>query len=300
MNISLDLYRTFYVVAKEGSISASSAILFISQPAITFQIKKLEEQLGVSLFTRTKHGMLLTDEGKVLFEYVKKGIENISNGENALSNLKDLDSGTIRIGVSTTICRCVLMPYLEKFYKKYPNIDIQINNNISSNLIKELRNGNLDILMLFSPSTENKDLRIIPIKQVQDIFVGNKKYYDLINKSNNLNDLKAYPLIFPSASSNSRLHLNKYLKDNNIILKPKLEVISYNLIVDLIKAGFGIGYATKEFIKDELESKTLYEIKITPSIPKRTIAIVTMNKKESNYSVKKIIEMINKKNNKEL
>ena len=294
MNISLDLYRIFYIVAKEGSISASSNILFISQPAITFQIKKLEEQLGVSLFTRTKHGMILTDEGKVLFEYVKNGIENISNGENALSNLKNLDSGTIRIGVSTTICRYILMPYLERFHEKYPNIDIQINNNISNNLIKELRNGNLDILMLFSPSTENKDLIITPIKNVQDIFVGNKKYYDLINKSNNLNDLKSYPLIFPNASSNSRTYLNKYLKDNNVHLKPKLEVVSYNLIVDLIKAGFGIGYVTKEFIKDELKNKSLYEIKITPSIPKRTIVIATMDKKEPNYSVKKLIEMINK------
>lgn len=296
MNISLDHYRIFYVVAKEGSISASSTILFISQPAITFQIKKFEEQLGVSLFTRTKHGMLLTDEGKVLFEYVKKGIENISNGENALSNLRDLDSGTIRIGVSTTICRCVLLPYLEKFHEKYPNIDIQINNNISSNLIKELRNGNLDILMLFSPSTENKDLRIIPIKEVQDIFVGNKKYYDLIkNKYNHLKDLKSYPFIFPNSSSNSRIHLNHYLKDNHIDLKPKLEVVSYHLIVDLVRTGFGIGYATKEFIKDELDNKTLYEIKITPNIPKRTIAIVTMDKKEPNHSVKKIIEMIKSK-----
>ena len=105
--INLNLYRIFYYVAKEGSISASANVLFISQPAITFQIKKLEEQLGVSLFTRTKHGMILTDEGKVLFEYVKNGIENISNGENALSNLKNLDSGTIRIGVSTTICRYI-------------------------------------------------------------------------------------------------------------------------------------------------------------------------------------------------
>lgn len=292
MNISLDLYRIFYIVAKEGSISKAANVLFISQPAITFQIKKLEEQLGVSLFTRTKHGMTLTDEGKVLFEYVRNGIENISNGENALSNLKNLDSGTIRIGVSTTICRYILMPYLEKFHEKYPNIDIQINNNISNNLIKEIRNGNLDILMLFSPSTENKDLIITKVKEVQDIFVGNKKYYDLMDKSNNLNNLKSYPLIFPNSSSNSRTYLNKYLKDNNIDLKPKLEVVSYNLIVDLIKSGFGIGYVTKEFIKDELDNKSLYEIKITPSIPKRTIVIATMNKKEPNYSTKKLIEMM--------
>jgi len=292
MNVNLDLYRIFYIVAKNGSISSAANILYISQPAITFQIKKLEEQLGVSLFTRTKHGVLLTDEGKVLFNYVKTAIDSIDNGENALSNLKNLDTGTIRIGVSTTICRYILMPYIEKFHEMYPNIDIQINNNVSNNLIKELRNGNLDILMLFKPSIDNKDLKIQELVDVQDIFVGNKKYFDLMQGKTNLKDLEQYPLIFPSSSSNSRTYLNKYLKDNNSNLKPKLEVVSYNLIVDLIKAGFGIGYATKEFVSDEIKNKTLFEIKIKPSIQKRSIVIATIDKKEPNYSTKKLIEMM--------
>ena len=295
MNINLDLYKVFYIVAKNGSISAAANILFISQPAITFQIKKLEEQLGVSLFIRTKHGVILTEEGKVLFNYVKKGIENIINGENAISNLKNLDSGTIRIGVSTTICRYVLMPSLEKFHEKYPKIDIQINNNLSDNLLKELRNGNLDILIMFKPSNENNDLILTPITDVQDIFVGNKKYYDLTKGILNTKNLQSYPLILPSSSSNSRIHLNKYLKENNYNINPKLEVVSYNLIIDLIKAGFGIGYATKEFILDELNNKSLYEIKLDNTISKRTIVIATINKKEPNYSSKKLIEIITKK-----
>ena len=292
MNANLDLYYIFYIVSKEGSISKAANVLFISQPAITFQIKKLEDQLGVSVFTRTKRGMVLTDEGKVLFDYVKNGIDNIRNGENALSNLKNLDSGTIRIGVSTTICRYVLMQYLKEFHDKYPKIDIQINNNTSINLIKELRNGNLDMLILFFPLTENKDLELIPVKKVQDIFVGNKKYHDLMKNKIKLDDLKPYPLIFPKTSLNSRLFLDNYLKDNNINLKPKLEVVSYNLIIDLIQAGFGIGYVTKEFVKEKLDDKQLYEIEIKPCAPKRTIVIATMDKKEPNYSVKKLIETI--------
>ena len=294
MNINLDLYRIFYVVAKNGSISAAADVLFISQPAITFQIKKLENQLGVSLFTRTKHGMILTDEGKVLLEYVKTGIESISNGENALSNLKNLDSGIIRIGASTTICRHVVMPYLEKFHEAYPKIDIQIVNNLTNNLIKDLRNGNLDILFLNMPMNEDKDLKIIPLTDVQDTFVGNKKYYDLTKGKIKLKNLDSFPLIFQKLPSNTRTYLNNYLRKNNINLTPHLEVVSYNLIMDLVKAGFGIGYATKEFIKTELESNLLYEIEIAPKIPKRFIGIATIDKKTPNYSVKKLIEMITK------
>lgn len=294
MNINLDLYKIFYVVAKNGSISNAAEEFYISQPAITFQIKKLEEQLGVSLFTRTKHGMVLTEEGMVLFEYVKTGIESITNGENALSNLKNLDTGTIRIGASTTVCRHVVMPYLEKFHEKYPKVDIQIVNNLTENLLKDLRNGNLDILFLNMPMAENKDLKTIPILDVEDIFVGNKKYYDLTKGKIDLENLKDYPLIFQKLPSNTRSYLNNYLKNNNTTLKPQLEVVSYNLIMDLVKSGFGIGYATKEFIKTELENESLYEIKVTPKVPKRYIGMTIIDKKTPNYSVNKLIEMIEK------
>ncbi len=292
MNSSYDLYYIFYVVAKEGSISAASKALFKSQPAITFQIKKLEFQLGVNLFTRTKRGMRLTDEGKLLFSYVKTGIDSIVNGENALTNLKNLEIGMLRIGVSTSICRFVLMPYLELFHSKYPNIEIQINNDTSNNLVKELRNGNLDILILFSSALENQNFDIMPILKVQDIFVANKKYYELVHKEININDLNSFPLIFPNNPSSSRYSLNMYLKNSDIYLKPKLEVLSHHLIVDLVKAGFGIGFATKEFITDELRNNQLYEIKVKPDIPKRIIVLATIHKKEPNYSVKKFVEMI--------
>lgn len=295
MNINLDLYRIFYVVATNGSISLSSNSLYISQPAITFQIKNLEEQLGVTLFIRTKKGVSLTEEGKILYEYVKTGIESINNGENTLTNLKNLESGVIRIGASTTVSRHVLIPYLEVFHEKYPNIDIQIVNNLTSTLVKELRNGNLDLLILNLPMDENKDIKILPITDVQDIFVGNKRYYDLTKGKVNLIDLDSYPLIFQKLPSNTRAYLNKYLKDNNTKLKPKLEVVSYNLIMDLVKAGFGIGYATKDFIKEELNNKTLYEISVTPNVPKRFIGIAIINKKIPNYSVKKLIDLMVKK-----
>lgn len=295
MNVSLDLYRLFYVVAKEGSISRAANILFISQPAITLQIKKLENELGVSLFTRTKHGVVLTEEGSILFEYIKIAMDNIINGENALSNLKNLDSGIIRIGASTTVSKYVVMPYLSKFHEMYPKIEIQIVNSLTSNLLKELRNGNLDILFLNLPMDENKDLKIIPITDVHDIFVGNKKYFDLTKGKILLKELSNYPLLFQKMPSNTRAYLNNYLKSNNIDLKPQLEVVSYNLIMDLVGAGFGIGYATKEFIKSELEIKELYEIEVEPSIPKRFIGIVTIDKKTPNYSVKKLVEMITAK-----
>lgn len=294
MRVNLELYRAFYTTATNGSISKAAEALFVSQPAVTFQIKSLEEQLGICLFVRTKHGVVLTDEGQVLFNYVKDGLETFNNGENIITNLKNLDSGLIRIGASTTVSRHVLMSYLGEFHEKYPKVDIQIVNSLTDNLLSLLRNGSLDILILNLPMKESKDFNIIPVMDVQDIFVGNKKYFDLTHGKLKLQELNSYPLLFQKLPSNTRNYLDKYLKSNNVDLIPKMEVVSYNLIMDFVKSGFGIGYATKEFIKEELNNKSLYEIIVSPSVPKRYIGIVIMNQNIPNYSVKKLIDIMTK------
>lgn len=104
----------------------------ISQPAVTKSIKSLEEQLGGVLFIRTKRGVILTEEGKEFYKYIKQAIEQINNAENKFTNLVNLETGTIRIGAGTTLTRQVLLPYLEVFHKKYPKIKIEISTSVSS------------------------------------------------------------------------------------------------------------------------------------------------------------------------
>ena len=295
MDINYESYKIFYHVALNQSIFKAADKLLISQPAVSYQIKVLEEQLGITLFVRTKKGVTLTDEGKILYSYISKGIENFINGENALTNLKNLDYGIIRIGASTTVSKHVLMPYLKIFHKLYPNIEINITNNLTEELMRELRNGNLDILILNLPMKEGKDLDIKNILEVQDIFVANKDYYDILNKKISLNDLNNYPLLFQKKPSNTRDYLDNYLNTNKIKLIPKMEIVSYNLIMDFIKIGFGIGYATKEFIKEELNNGDLYELNVIPKIPKRFIGAVTLKQTIPNFSVNKLIDLMTKK-----
>ena len=292
MNINYELYKVFYEVVLNGSISKAASSMYISQPAVTQSIKNLEEKLGGKLLIRTKKGIVLTEEGKVLFDYIKKGVENFKNGENAFLNYLNLDSGSIRIGASTTITRNIVMQYLKEFHKKYPKVDIKITNDLTSNLITSLRNGDLDLLVANLPIEENKDLKVISICEVQDIFVGNLDYYNKTKGHLKIEELFNYPLITQKEPSNTRRFLNKYLKSNNISTNIPNEIVSYSLIIDFVKAGFGIGYATKEFIEDDLKEKRLYEIKVTPKVPKREVGIVTLNKTIPNYSAKKLIELM--------
>ena len=107
----------------------------ISQPAISKSIKKLEEQLGGTLFVRTKRGVVLTDEGKEFYNYIKQAMEYIYNAENKFTDLINLNTGIIKIGISTTLTKEFLLPYIEIFHKKYPNIDIQIVTDVTTVLI---------------------------------------------------------------------------------------------------------------------------------------------------------------------
>lgn len=88
--VNLNLYRIFYYVAKEKSITGAAKRLYISQPAISKSLKKLEEELHVNLFSRNLNGVELTEEGKILFTYVEKALKNITAAENALNIYKNI------------------------------------------------------------------------------------------------------------------------------------------------------------------------------------------------------------------
>ncbi len=296
MNIDFELYRIFYTVANNGNITAAAKELNISQPAISKSIKNLEEQLGGTLFIRTKRGVILTSEGKEFYNYIKKAIEYITSAENKFTDLINLETGCIRIGISTTLTKEFLLPYLEKFHKLYPNIDIMINTNISSELLTKLRNGLIDIVILnLNNKKYDDDIEIIKCKEINDCFVINKDYLNLNNLNLSIKDLNNYPLILQTKESNTRDFIDNFAKEHNVILNPNMELASYTLVVTLAKIGFGIGYATKEYIKNELENEELFELKIKEIIPPRYIGIALCKNNLPNFSTKKLIEIIKNK-----
>ena len=189
MNIDFELYRIFYVVANHCNITKASEELSISQPAISKSIKNLEEQLGGQLFVRTKRGVVLTEEGKEFYNYIKQAIEYINNAENKFTDLINLETGCIKIGISTTLTKEFLLPYLEEFHSLYPKIDIQIITNLTSDLMPKLRNGLIDIVILnLNDKNYGNDIDIIKCKKVNDCFVVNNKYRDLIEREISLEE----------------------------------------------------------------------------------------------------------------
>ena len=113
MNQNLSSYRIFYTVANSGNISKAAKELYISQPAISKSIQKLEESVGCKLFSRSSRGVVLTEEGRLLYSHVSEAFETLTLGEEKLRRSIELGVGHLKIGVSTTLCKYLLLPYLK-------------------------------------------------------------------------------------------------------------------------------------------------------------------------------------------
>ena len=292
MNINLEYYKIFYVVGKTGNITKAADELMISQPAISKCIKHLEEQMGGQLFTRTKRGVVLTEEGKEFYKYISQSMELINNAESKFSQMINLEVGTIRLGTSSTIAKKFLMPFLEIFHEQYPNINIQIDTFISCELLSKLRQGLIDLVILNLPFHDDNDIEFIKVKDVHDCFIVGKNYKHLINKKINLKDLKNYPLVFQAPGSTTRRFLDEYAKQNGISFTPDLNLAGYSLVLEFTKCGFGIGYATEEYTQEEFESEKLYKLDVHPELPKRSIGIAYSKRNIPSFCTKKLIEII--------
>ena len=110
MNNNLSLYNIFLAVAEAGSTLGAAKTLFISQPAVSKAISKLEASLEVSLFVRSKKGVRLTDDGLILYDRIKNAFEYIDEGESVIRERNSLGTGHIKIGVSSTLCKYILLP----------------------------------------------------------------------------------------------------------------------------------------------------------------------------------------------
>ena len=295
MNINYELYKIFYVVAKNKHMSKAAEELYISQPAISQAIKKLEGELGGTLFLRSNKGMELTEEGKMFFEYVKGAVELINSAENEFSNFKDLNYGEIKIGISTTLTKLVLMDALEKFHADFPNIRINITNELTSNLLYDLNKGKLDFVIFNESNVHETNVKVSLIREINHSFIYNKEYFKF-DKKIKLEELSNYPLIFQKSESNSRKFLNDFLNKKNISLIPSLEVVSADLVVEFTNIGLGIGFVINELI-DQKTFKNIKMLKINTAIPTTKVLLATNKSIALTFAAKKFTDYIFKYNN---
>ena len=297
MNIDLNAYKTFYLVAKYKSFTKASQELFISQPAVTQTIKKLEDQLNIELFKRSSNGTItLTAAGEVVYYYAEKIFNLAVANKTVVEQAKDASFEVINIGVPTHIGAFYLYKYLKKFNNKYPNIKFNIINKKSDEMIIMLKKRELDVVIDTNMDDFRDDLiTTIKILDLDSCFVCSEKYKDITNEKIELNELMKYPLILPGETTSNRKMIDYKFKEKGIVLKPLVEANSSSISRQLIIEGIGIGWMIKEFVQEDINKHILYELNVDFEQVLTPVSIA-YNKKFNHDIIKEFIKLFKQNN----
>ena len=272
MNQNLSSYRIFYTVANTGNISKAAKELYISQPAISKSIQKLEESVGCKLFSRSSRGVVLTDEGKLLYEHVSEAFETLTMGEEKLKRSIELGVGHLKIGVSSTLCKYLLLPYLKEFIRQNPHISISISCQSTNDTLKLLEDNKIDIGLIGKP--ENlKNIHFDFLEEIEDIFVAAKDYLRNLKARGIQKDhiLQSSTLMLLDKNNMTRQYIDDYLQENQIIIKDSIDISDMDLLIDFARIGVGVACVIKNFVREDLENGTLVEIPLGFPIHKRKV-----------------------------
>jgi LysR family transcriptional regulator, cyn operon transcriptional activator len=290
MESNLSMYHIFNTVAAAGSISHAAKELYISQPAISKAIKRLEENLSVTLFRRTSKGVQLTDEGTLLYEYTRSAFDTLIQGEDNIKRINELGIGHLRIGVSTTLCKYILLPYLKNFVETYPHIKVTIECQSTFHTLELLEQNKIDIGLIGKPNNL-KNLSFHKLQEIEDVFVATESYLKNLNVreavqkktsqqpvQSNHPFILTWDEIFKVANvmlldekNMTRLYIDDYFISNHIEPNQILQVSNMDLLIEFAKINLGVSCVIKEFVKEELKDGSLLEIPLQKPLEKREI-----------------------------
>ena len=291
MNQNLSSYRIFYTVANSGNISKAAKELYISQPAISKSIQKLEENVGCKLFSRSSRGVVLTEEGRLLYSPVCEAFETLTLGEEKLRRSIELGVGHLKIGVSTTLCKYLLLPYLKEFIREKPHISISISCQSTNETLKLLEDNKIDIGLIGKPGSL-KNIHFDFLAEIEDSFVATKDYLRNLRARGIAPDqiLHNSTLMLLDKNNMTRQYIDDYFLNNEIHVKDSIDISEMDLLIEFARIGVGVGCVIKNFVKKDLEDGTLVEIPLKDPIAKREVGFAYNTNTRASKS---LVEFIN-------
>lgn len=296
MEQNLSLYRVFYTVANTGNISKAAEQLFISQPAISKSIRKLEQSLDVTLFSRNSRGVQLTEEGEILYTYVQKAFFSLQTGESRIKKINELGIGHLHIGVSTTLCKFMLLPYLQEFIKTHPHIKITIECQSTNHTLQLLKENKIDVGLIGEPERPHH-VHFDSLGEIEDIFVSTKTYLNNLSlRTNHRDDIfRNATLMLLDKENMTRQYIDDYLAAHRIETNNLLEVSTMDLLIEFSKISLGVACVIRQFVEKELAKGELVEIPLPFPIHRRNIGFAYLDNLQQTTAVREFIEFYNTK-----
>lgn len=290
MDINYELYKVFYYVGKTLSFSDASKELYISQSAVSQSVKVLEKKLNKTLFDRSTKKVKLTEEGQILFKHVESAVTLLTRGENLLLDGNRVSLEQLRIASDDSLLKYYLVPYINEFHRKHPDIHVKLVNMEKTSCGKILEANQADIVITATPCGNINGFNVKDIREFKDVFVANRDAYQLENEILKLSDLLNYPILMLNKESNSSKYLHSIFLKHSLDLIPDMELNNNDILLDLAKSGLGIAFMPEYCIPKDDED--LFTLELFETLPKRKV-IAAYDEESINYKlVKEFLNML--------
>ena len=261
--------KVFHTVAKLLSFTKAAEALHMTQPAVTFQVRQLEEYFNTRLFDRTHNKVNLTPAGERVAEFAERIFDLYSEMENSVRDLTGEISGALTIGASTTIAEYMLPALLGEFKTRYPDINLRLKVSNSEGIVSMVEHNVIDLGVVESP-VSNKNL-IVEVCHDDQLVVIAAPDHELVKRGGPVKagEIVKYPFISREEGSGTREVIMQYLMDENVNpneMNLSLELGSPEAIKGAVEAGMGITIISRSIIDKELKLNTLCELQLDPPL----------------------------------
>ncbi|MES9871588.1 MAG: selenium metabolism-associated LysR family transcriptional regulator, partial [Candidatus Sedimenticola sp. 6PFRAG7] len=260
--------QVFHTVARLLSFTKAAETLHMTQPAVTFQVRQLEEYFNTRLFDRTHNRISLTEAGARVYEYADKIFELYAEMENSVREMTGEISGSLTIGASTTIAEYMLPALLGDFKLKYPEVNIHLKVSNTDGIVSMVENNTIDLGVVEAP-VANKNLVVEICRPDQLVAIVPPGHPEAEKDQLSYEDLVKYPFICREEGSGTREVINEYLVGVNKGgdgLRVAMELGSPEAVKGAVEAGMGISVVSRATIQKEIKLETLIPINLNPGL----------------------------------
>lgn len=266
--------KVFRAVAEHLNFHKAAEQLFLTQPAVTLQVKALESDLGMRLFDRAGGRVSLTRQGSILLEYANKLAAMVSEAERELCCKDSKVSGELLLGVSTTIAQYVLARLLRAFSAQYPNVDFTLHSGNTSQIVQLLLNGKVSVGLIEGPARD-RGARSEPFMEDELVLIA---AMDAPTDNLSRSEFQQLTLLIREQGSGSRQVVETALKKASLPLKALRKVMtldSTEAIKSAVEVGHGMGFVSRWAISKELELGTLKVVEVKGLRVTRHFSLIT-------------------------
>jgi LysR family cyn operon transcriptional activator len=277
----------FLAVAEHSSFTKAAAALHVSQPALSQQVRQLEESLGAQLFDRSGRTTRLTDAGDVYLIYARRALQQLQEAKRAIHDVSDLSRGSLRIAVTPTFTTYLVGPLIEAFYARYPNITLNLQEISQERIEALLMTDELDIGIAFD-DIQTPDLEAVPLLSETLALVVSRKHPLAEQRSITSQGLSAESLVLLGTEFATREQIDRYCRQYEIRPQVQMQANALGAVIEIVRRT---GLSTLLPAKIALAHDDLVAITLEPERLQRTAVLMRRKDAFLSAAVREFIEL---------